>query len=175
MLCEECLPLKIIFKNISLSLCMHYFLLPAIALMRVLIAEKALNTYNILRNIRCPTCSQPHKPVVASCLVRNFSSCTGHSCSWNAHLTLGWQQTRSAPVEITVNATGYWRAIITLSGQLGTENCGKRLKKNMQTLWVTQQHGRNPVRGTRRKVSVPVSSVGIYAEEAEEGRMHPAG
>lgn len=170
MLCEECLPPEIIFKNISLSLCMHYFLLPAIALMCVLTEEKALNTYNIFRNIRCPTCSQPHKPVAASCLVRNFSSRTGHSCSWNAHLSLGWQQARSAPVEFTVNATGYGRALITLSGQLGTENCGKCLKKNMWT-----QHGRNPVRGTRSKVSVPVSSVGIYAEEAEEGRMHPAG
>lgn len=71
-------------------------------------------------------------------------------------------------MELTVNATGHGRAIIKLSDQLGTENCDRCLKKNMWTLWVTQQHGRNPVRGTRRKVSVPVSSVRICAEEAEE-------
>lgn len=155
---------------------MYYFLLPAIALMHVLLEEKSLNTYNIFRNIRCPECGQPHKHVVASCLLRNFSSHTGHSCSWNAHMSLGWQQVTSAPVGLTVNATGYARAIMKLFGQIGTENYGTCLKKNMRTLlWVTQQHGRNPVRGTRRKVSVPVSSVRIYAEEAEEGRIHPAG
>lgn len=47
MLCEECLPPKIIFKDISPSLYMHYFLLPAIALMHVLLEEKSLNTYNV--------------------------------------------------------------------------------------------------------------------------------